>query len=181
MSGPFYDEGRYTCRVVAQGIKPASTGKLMVVLTVQPQARLVRGPEGEEPDYCTQNYDRDIRLVVNEESEKQQEMMLKKLRYAGFTGTSFKELNLVGADVECEVKHREGTGEYAGKTFEDWDLCLPPMDRKPLEPLDTSTARKLDALFGKKLKDAPVAAQRETVPPSDEWSPPPPADEEVPF
>lgn len=180
MSGPFYDEGRYSCRVTEQGFQEAKTGKPMLVLKVQPQAKLVLGPEGNEPQFCTQTYDRTIRLVINNESEKQMEMMLKKLRHAGFTGTSFGDLDLVGKDVECQCEY----SDYEGKTYEQWDLCLPKLDQKPLEPLNTGTARKLDALFGRMLKDGATAVQepppQETPPAEREaWVPPP--NDEVPF
>lgn len=153
MSGPFYDPGTYVCRVTQQGFGEAkSTGNPMILIGIQPTSRILQAPDGvEELEACDQHYDRTVRLVIANDDQKEYAML--KLRNAGFLGDSFSQLNLEGADVRCECKHQNGTGEHAGKTFEQWDLQLPPRERTPMQPLDKTATRKLDALFGKRLKE----------------------------
>lgn len=148
----FYDEGYYVCRVTQQGQGESKAGNPMIMVGVEPTHIITRGPDGSE-ELCavTKSYERTVRLVIA--SDEQKEYALLKLRYAGFVGDSFSKLNLVGSDVRCECEHNDGTGENAGKTFENWDLMLPPRERTELIPIDGAAARKLDALFGRRLKE----------------------------
>lgn len=148
----FYDEGFYVCRVTQQGHGESKAGNPMITIGVEPTHVISKGPDGAE-ELCpvTQAYERTVRLVIA--NDEQKEYALLKLRYAGFVGDSFSKLNLVGEDVRCECKHQDGTGDHAGKTFENWDLMLPPRERTELIPIDGAAARKLDALFGRRLKE----------------------------
>lgn len=155
----FYEEGYYVCRVTQQGHGESRNGNPMILIGVDPTHRICNGPDGsEELENVTKTYERTVRLVVA--NDEQRDYAMLKLRYAGFAGDSFSKLNLVGSDVRCECKHNEGTGENAGKTFENWDLMLPPRERTELIPIDGAAARKLDALFDRRLKDG---ATKDTV------------------
>lgn len=161
MSGPFYAPGIYVCRVTQQGFGEAkSSGNPMILIAVEPTHQVRNDPDGAEYlDAVGQSYERTLRLVIANDDQKEYAML--KLRHAGFVGDSFAQLNLVDSDVRCKCEHKEGTGDHAGKTFEQWDLLLPPRDRVALQPLDKGAARKLDALFGKRLKEGakkPAAA-----------------------
>ncbi len=163
-SGPFYHPGLYVCRVKEQAFAETKNGNPMIVLAMEPTHLLDKDSEGNEMlSTLTQSYERTVRLVIANDDQK--EYVMLKLRNAGFLGDSFSQLNLEGGDVRCVCEHRQGDGEYTGKTFEQWDLQLPPRERIPLQPLDKTAARKLDAMFGKRLKEgakkpaaAPVAA-----------------------
>jgi hypothetical protein len=161
MSGPFYAPGNYVCRVKQQGFGESKAGNPMIMFEVEPTARLTQDATGADVlESVDQSYGRAIRLTIANDDQK--EYALLKLRYAGFTGDSFSKLNLVDADVRCTCEHKPGIGEHADKTFENWDLMLPPRASVALQPLDNAATRKLDALFGRKLKDGatkqPVAA-----------------------
>jgi len=110
-------------------------------------------------------YERTARIVIKADDERSLEFAMLKLRAAGWEGESFREIDsLRGSQINLTCSHEEGTGAYAGKLFERWELPLPPRKSEPLES-DNSVARKLDALFGKALKlpnGAPKAAASTT-------------------
>lgn len=190
----YYRPMMHLCRVNEQGWTETTKEpkRPMLVFKIQPLAEIIRGPDGEETfnDVPPSQYDATLRMVVDPKNEKSMDFALKKLRYAGFVGESFADLNLVGAEIRCMNEH----SDYEGKTYDQWDFALPPLDQAPLNPLDNAAARKLDTLFGKRLKDKPhlahvpektrqrtaasVAAQ---APPEPQWEPEPPPDDEVPF
>lgn len=158
---PHYDKGRYLAEVVELGFQVASSGNPMIVLSVKPYAKIEGQGEGETFDEVADIYHRTIRLAV---IDKTQDMVLAKLRYAGFQGTDFTELNLIGAVVRCTCNH----DEYEGKQVEKWDLALPPRERQPVKN-EPNLALKLNALFGKKLQSQDTRPHAETVysPPGD--------------
>lgn len=177
-SGPFYPEGFYLVDVTAQGYQRAKTGKPMIVFTVQPIAQLKSfyGDDGgliEQETAVTKRYDRTVRLVIVEDNEQALDFAMQKLRYAGFKGDRFEDLNLVGSTVRCTVSHRP----YEGKTYEQWDLALPPRESSPIES-DNSIPKTLNALFGRRLKnnDSPKPPAPSTVPESQQVG-----DDDIPF
>lgn len=146
----YYEPGTYLCEVIEQGFTESKTGKPMICFKVKVFSKLSHGPEGEQvEDNCAENYDRTIRLVVDGSNDDMMDYAMRKLRHAGFNGESFADLNLVGQYVTCKCD----ASEYNGKPTEQWDLALPPLESKPLMPLDNAAARKLNTLFGKRLKD----------------------------
>lgn len=156
----FYPPGRYRCRIEDQGFQTASTGNPMIVFKVRPFAEIVQGPEGPEDQHVDGKYDRTIRLTV---TDKSQEMVLKKLRLAGFDGVSFRDMDLLHRDVECECS----PDKYEGKDVERWDLALPPREAgPPFQPLDSKAARSLDTLFGKSLKETAVKKEKPEAAPA---------------
>lgn len=145
-----YQPGRYRCSVDENAFQVAKTGKPMIVLKVRPEAQLFDriGASGEpytEEEVTSQQYPRTVRIVINENNEQSLDFAMRKLRHAGFTGSSFDQLDLRGKDVVCDCKHET----YEGNLTERWDLPLPDQSR-PLEN-DPSIARKLNAIFGKRL------------------------------
>lgn len=151
-----YQIGRYACTVSEQAFTETKNGDPMITFKVYPEFAIQRvvnaaGVFEEQRHQLASSRPRTIRLAIT--SEKQQEFVLKKLRYAGFTGDSFATMNLEGAEVFCECKHerRADTGEMT----EAWDLALPP--GKPLES-KPGVASRLDDLFGRKLKDTATAS-----------------------
>lgn len=140
-----YDVGDYVAEVTDQALVESSTGKPMIVLKVRVSSQLIGAGGNREELRETDTYERTIRLVVNQGSQKSMDFLLKKLRYAGFVDDSFSSMDLVGAVVRCSCKH----GVYKGEPNEEWDLMLPPL--APLEH-NPSLSKKIDALFGKSLK-----------------------------
>ena len=51
---------------------------------------------------------------------------MQKLRYAGFQGDRFDDLNLEGYKIICECSE----SEYNNQPSEQWDLALPPREHR---------------------------------------------------
>jgi len=168
-----YGEGSYVARVEEQAFETSKNGKPMIVFRVRPTARVFNeGFDNEEHHPVDGKWDRTIRVVISPDNADSMDYALRKLRYAGFMGERFEDLNLVGADVRCYVKE----DKYDGKDVEQWDLALPRLERKPLEN-DNSVAKSLNALFGRKLKETAAEAQPAQPEPAAAVS----SDDEVPF
>jgi len=160
----FYEPGNYVCHVVDQAFQMTKTNRPMLVLRVRVTHKVIDEGLPSEQLHPVQDYERTIRLVVVEENEKSMEMMMRKLRYAGFMGDSFRDLKLVDCDIRASC--REST--YEGQPTEDWDLMLPPLaSSEPLEG-DPKLVRKLDALFGRQLKATAKKEKLKAVPSSKE-------------
>jgi len=149
----FYGIGRYRCLVTDQAFMKSTTDKPMIVWKVRPESLLTEriGNDGEpytDEEPTAQQYERTVRLVINEDDQQSIDFAILKLRFAGFTGTSFDELDLKGCDVFCDCSH----GTYKNQPKEDWNLALPKRASKPLEH-DGSLTRKLNAIFGRKLTE----------------------------
>lgn len=153
---PFYEPGFYLCNVDSHAFQESKNGHPMIVFKVTPEAMLYErfGGDGERLEESTpvsHSYQRTSRIVISTESEASMDFALMKLRLAGFEGTRFADLDLVNCRVRMECKHEAGQGQYAGSTFERWEFPLPPRESVELEN-DDKVAKRLDNLFGKKLK-----------------------------
>lgn len=176
---PFYDPGVYRCKVQEQAWGKSGkdrNGNEQLVLKVLVVDKIEQwyddaGQLQQEPASVRNSYERTIFLTFTTNNV---EYIVAKLRHAGFSGTEFTELNLVGADVFCVCAH----DSYQGQEREKWDLALPPRESKPLEN-DDNVARKVNALFGRALKENGSSTP---IP-----KPPPvaasvsPADDDIPF
>jgi hypothetical protein len=178
--GMAFKPGRYRCVVDKQGWTESKEKKLpMIVFEVIPQVRLIAGPEGtDEEEVNPENWTRTVRVVINSDNEVGLDYSMKKLRYNGFEGTSFSQLDFTGKEVECICK----PNTFNGKEGENWDLALPPLDQgPPPAPLDAAAARKFDTLFGKRLKDGASKKPAPQPQPAATGGGNPPPDDEVPF
>lgn len=174
----YYEPGLHLARVSKQGWTESKTKKAMLVFEVAILAKVVPDQEGNESyeDLAPSQYDQTLRIVVDSDSPDSLDYAMRKLRYAGFDGDSFADLNLEGR----EVRVRNDPQEYKGKLCDSWDFALPPRE-STAAPLDNSAARKFDALFGRRLKDG---AQPKAAKPEPEAAPPRGAatpNDEVPF
>jgi len=181
MRQPEYKEGNYVAKVVDQAFtETREKKKPMIVQRVTINNLLVdAGTKFEELQNLANHYERKIHLVINHDSDKAMEFLLKKLRYAGFEKPSFRDFNLAGSTVRCTCSH-DLSSEYP----ENWDLMLPPRESTPLVH-DPKLSKKMDALFGKALKE-PITNSAESpietdVEPPREDAPILPPDDEVPF
>lgn len=150
-----YQQGLYRCEIVDQGLSQSSTQKPQIWLRILPKEFL------DDPDLQLQNYERTVYWTI---TEKTVDFVTEKLTTLGFTGDSFRQLDLnhqnpesfVGQLEDFYCKHET----YNGEEREKWDLSRGDFEQKPLEE---SEARKLDALFGRKLKDATKGKKKATV------------------
>jgi hypothetical protein len=149
MGSPFYDEGMYDdVEIIAQGFMKSSTkGTPGFFLTISP---------GE--------YDRNITWYLPDGKEDAVERLLAGLeslglpldkleRFTQLDPRSTSHVSFVGYKVTVKCSYDKQSG--GGKVYERWEAPYTP-GNAPAE-LDQASIRKLDALFGKKLKSRPKA------------------------
>jgi hypothetical protein len=87
-------------------------------------------------------------------TEKQRAFNVRKLRFAGWQGKSFEDFDMVGMRILLTNSHQEATeGKNAGKIYDNFDLVVPPTERKELES-KPGIKRKLNALLSKELRES---------------------------
>lgn len=141
----YYAQGAYLCEVIDQGLSLSSNGNHQIWLQVNVRQPLSVGCSVER------QFDRTIFWTLTDNTI---DYVLDKLERLGFHGESFRLLDpavaghqsFVGQQIECYCEIEV----YNGKQKEKWDLNSPL--RAAPEPLGADEARKLDALFGQKLK-----------------------------
>lgn len=149
--GIFYPSGGYLGRVVKQELsesKEKRTPQLVLMVKVIAELDTVTNEPIPLPE--AQQHDVWVYLYL---TEKAQEMTLKALNVLGYRRTSLRFLdpteadfeNLADREVPLWCKHEE----YEGEQREKWQIST-PRDSKPVEP---GKLKKLDALFGKGLKE----------------------------
>lgn len=182
--GPFYAEGWYSVECTDAALGESKNGHPMVTIKVLPIAQVsayvdASGIEQRNEARVSKQYERTTRIVLKVDDEQSQEFALMKLRQAGWEGNSFRDIaSLRGLTFDMSCKHEPGSGEYAGRMFERWEMPLPRRESEPLEH-DDKLARKLDTLFGKKLKTngSAVAAASAVA----ESASSDPLDDDIPF
>lgn len=172
-----YAPGRYRGVIAAQALSETKNGNTQLVLTVD----LLGAYDPSQPDSLVrvQTGQRSVFRVI---TEKTIDYVLEDLKYLGYDKPTFGPLDpahpehhsFKGQDVDLICAHEE----YNGQEQERWSLSRG--GGLNLKPVDNTTVRKLDALFGAKLKanaaptsKAAPARQKantaaETVPPEDE-------------
>jgi len=162
----YYAQGPYRAEVIDQGLSQSSTGNPQIFLRIQILESLDINP------ITVEQYERTIYWTL---TEKTIEFTLDKLVQLGFKGASFRQLDplhqghhsFIGQQIEvyCKIEL------YQGKEREKWDLSF---SGGGPEPLDEAEARKLDAMFGRKLKEKCGAAAASTgMQPNDDPPPKP--------
>jgi hypothetical protein len=192
----YYQPGLYYFRITAQGFGEAKkSGNPQFILQGEPTSQVTYDDDGNmEQSQCERSYTREIRLTITPNTV---DRVIANLVKIGWPGRKFSDLmpdtansfSFVDVEFIAECTHEPSiTGD--GKIYEKWDF---PYVQKAAEPIKSvnSVAKKLDNLFGDKLKKlAPNAAkappkaptQKQTVPPDDapDFGPPPEGDE-IPF
>lgn len=176
----YYQPGEYLVTCIDHGFEVASTKRPMIVFNVRVDAMIERviGPSGEAVEQAhpvAKAYDRKIRLTIVEDNQESLDYAIRKLRYAGWQGTRFEELDLLDRQFRavCTIDGQ----------FEDWEMPLPPMAAKPIKKVP-ELARKLNALFGKRLTetvDPALAAQQQSLAAAGGGGEASIGDEDIPF
>lgn len=146
-----YDAGVYLVEPIEHAFNESSNGKPMITAKVRPIERVYQaGMDGEYRDAVEDNkYERYVNFVLDPTNEQSQAITMKKLRTAGWTGTSFSEFSL-DSPFLCNCDH----SEYKGKPTEQWDVYLPArvVEHKP------ELAAKMDGIMDKMLKSETLAS-----------------------
>ncbi len=167
---PYYEPGRYWCKIVNQQLGKASTGNPQIVITFQVLGKVdLADPEGNLLR-VNNDYERSYFRTI---TDKTAEWAVDDLHKLGFTGDSFGQLNLDhpnccdlrGSEVSFTCAHEEDNrSDHRGEIKERWSVSGDGGTLK-VAPLADKDVRKLDALFGKALKaNKPVAIQPASAP-----------------
>src|ERR1017187_4588570 len=89
MPKPFYEVGRYACKVVDQGLGKTGTGKPQFALRFQVLG-LVDSTDPSKYIPATAQYERTFYRVI---TEKTMPYFVEDLKALGFHGSSFRELD----------------------------------------------------------------------------------------
>ncbi len=164
-----------------QGLSQSKNGNPQIWLRILPKESLTP----EDHDIELPSHERTVYWTI---TDKTIDFITDKLATLGFTGESFRQLDLnhnkpesfVGQLEDFYCKHET----YNGEEREKWDLSRGDFEMKPL---DDSEARKLDALFGKNLKSLSKKSEkaspkktRQTVP-AEDFNPEPTESDDIPF
>ena len=155
------EQGRYRGVICDHGFNKTSTDKDQLVLTFS----LIGKLDPSRPDAMDPAPDAN-RSIFRVLTEKTIDYAIQDLRGIGWRGDSFAELDLAsggnaslcGTEIDVLCTHED----YQGKVQERWSLA----GRRGLElkPADSKTVMRLDAKFGKLLKQKPATAQPLGVP-----------------
>lgn len=148
----YYDVGLYLGQVTAQAMGETKNGNTQFVLTFNVLGKI----DQTEPDkliQCKQGQ-RSVFMVF---TEKTIEFLVEQLQSIGFHKPSFSFLDpsrpdhqsFIGQEIEVWCAHKE----YEGNPREQWSISNGGggLNLKPAQP---ASIRKLDAMFGAKLKGA---------------------------
>lgn len=171
-SKPYYEVGRYACKIISQALGEAGTGtpQFSIRFTVQ---GLVDTSDPTRLIPAQQQYERThYRAITN----KTIPYFVEDLKVLGFAGSSFRQLDpnnedfhdLAGRDVDMWCSHENGLD---GTPREKWGVARKGGGDLDIKPLDSKKVRELDNLFGKHLKGM-KAADTAPVPPKIKEPPP---------
>lgn len=158
-----YEKGRYRAVIASQTMSESSTKNTQFVLTFD----LLGMYDPTEPD-ALRPVQHGQRSVFRAITEKTIDYFLEDLKYLGYDKPSFANLdpshpqchNFKGQEIDVICDHET----YQDKLREKWSLSRG--GGLNLKPADNTAVRKLDALFGSKLKQnaAPTTKRPEPQP-----------------
>jgi hypothetical protein len=154
-----YENGAYyDLEIVDHAFTETSTGKAQIEFDckVLRKVKAHGTPEVHFVPAEQSQYTVRVRIVFG--SEKQRELNLKKLRFAGWEGSSFDDFDMVGKVIRCACEHSSGTGSNSGKVYDNFDLLLPPREGSGELEDKADVKKKLNALLGKALKETAAPA-----------------------
>lgn len=166
----YYEAGKYRAKIVEQRFGENNKNNPEVQLEIQLLGFYVDG----EPQAISSEWNRTIFLTLTQAtigSEGKPGWVLETLRYLGFNGASFSQLDPSQEDhhsfVDLEIDALCQHTEYQGKKQEKWSVLRPGGNKPQVKVIEKKGLRALDAKFGKVLKSLqekpkPVAATTES-------------------
>jgi len=148
-----FSQGRYKATVTHQKLGESRNGTPQFVLSFRPIGKYDLERPGEELLPC-EDWERSAFFYF---SSRAVDISLEQLHEIGFRGTSFFELDpetpgfcdFGGLTIDVICEHEA----YQGETKERWRLARTGGGGLEVKKLDDRQTRKLDALFGRKLKE----------------------------
>ncbi len=175
--GVFYSEGTHRVEIIRQGFSDGDYGA-QFVLGIVPKGNY---EERERTAYLPFTDKDGKRVIIQTENGDRDlsEQTLQVIAYLGYAGDDLavleeghpEHVSFVGTVVEAYCKHKlKDNDDGTSTTVERWYINTP---RAKLKPVETTTIRKLNALFGKDLAkmeagkpDVPEAIVSEVIPPA---------------
>ena len=161
-----FEQGTYLGRINKWGLSAAKTGTPQFFVTFTPLGRVDPSkPDDTENLIACEDWERTIFRAITENTI---DFVVRDLKALGYSKDTFDQLDPEHkdahsfADMEIRVtcKHEE----YQGKNKERWDFAFGD-GFKPKE-MEAGGVKKLNALFGKKLKEvvkAPSKTEKEAA------------------
>lgn len=154
----FENGGVYSIRITGQGFDTTANGNPQIILVGDVASKIHNYGSNEASSHHPESVD-SVRISLVFASDKQREVNIKKLRFAGWTGDNFEDFDMTGNLVLARNEHRE----YNGKVYDNFDLILPGMhvEDKP------SVRKQMTAQMNKLLRLHPATtkpAAAETAP-----------------
>ena len=175
-----YQSGRYWGRITGNELGETNNGNPQIVIRFLIEGRM----NVEDPSGALIPCEHGERTIFRVITDKTVDWVIRDLASLGYTkpGWHFLDpsdanyVSLAGTQFEAECKLEP----YDGQLKEKWGIYNPG-SAPQVKPLDKSAVRKLDSLFGKKLKDGladakSVSDPREYSAPVDEK-----AEQDIPF
>ncbi len=150
--GAYYEQGKYRFSITNQGFGESGAKKTPYFF-LQGEPVALQFDDGTE-DPVLKSFQRTIKIYITENTI---DRALEDLGKLGFEGKRLAQLdpstngfhNFAGAEIIAECSHQAGLGDKSDQLFEQWQLPFEGAG-KPQES-DSSVAKKLDSLFGKKV------------------------------
>lgn len=161
----FENGGVYSIRITGQGFDTTANGNPQIIMMGDVASKIFNYGSSDASNQHPESVD-NVRISLVFASDKQREVNIKKLRYAGWTGDNFEDFDMTGELVIARNEHRE----YNGKVYDNFDLVLPGMhvEDKP------SVRKQMTAQMNKLLRlhpATPKPAAAETAPSASPASP----------
>lgn len=167
-------QGNYRADVIETGFE-LSKEKQTPTIVIQVKLRCLIDNSGPEPrGIACQQLIRTVKLAITDTTI---EYAMKKLRHAGWAGDDMMECSLDGMEVELVCSHTRGD---AGKVYDNWDLALPPKERKEVAH-DNSAKSAIARMMNRHLKANPATHSGVPSRPAVDRDIPEQGDDEVPF
>jgi len=154
MAKTFYEPGRYWGTITRQRLGETKTGKAQLVLSFQVLGKInPADPQGELLPVPAQ-YERTVFRVI---TDKTIGYVTDDLLTLGFTGASFQDFD-EGSPNCCDLRNHEHAfsctheNDQDGEPREKWSIARDSTGPN-VKALDEKAIRKLDAMFGKHLKE----------------------------
>ena len=157
---PSYAPGYYKVRITRWSLGKAGTGTPQFALSFN----IIGMVNQEDPEGELVSVYHEERTIFRAITDKTVDFVTEDLRHLGFEGTSFAQLDPTSSEAGAtdfrglEIMVRCDHETYQGQPKERWSFAWGggKFQQKPLEKTEL---QKLDAMFGRKLKESAVMAR----------------------
>ena len=155
----FENNGHYELQIINHAFNETSNGNPKIDFECRAVRKIIGFGTPNEHRVEPEQSPYTIIMTMVFGSEKQREINIKKLRYAGWNGVDFDDFNMVDEIVVACNKHNPST-KGDGKVYDQFDMVLPALAGRELED-KPSMKKKMNSLLAKELRaNAPESSGR---------------------